>query len=98
MICPYRGQRRPGFAFPQLRDAEVHQQRGAAPIDHHIGRFEVAVNDGLIVDRLEAVHELERDVVPFVGAEAARAMRTICPSSIPSTNCIEMNRTDCASP
>ncbi len=40
------------------------------PIDHHIGRFEVAVNDALIVDGLEAVHELESDVVPLAKADA----------------------------
>ena len=29
------------------------------------------MNDRLIVNRFQAVHELERDVVPFVGAEAS---------------------------
>jgi hypothetical protein len=54
------------------------------------------MNDALMMDGLESIHQLQPNLVTLAAAEPA--LRIICLSSTPSTHCMEMNRTDPASP
>jgi hypothetical protein len=45
-----------------LGDAEVHQPRDAVAVQHDVGRLQVAVDDAGVVDGLERVGDLDRDV------------------------------------
>ena len=46
--------------------AEVHDARAAAAVDHHVGRLQVAVQDAAVVRRGEARAELARDLERLV--------------------------------
>ena len=54
-----RGRRGRGGA-PFLGDPEVHQPDLAARVAHDVGRLQVAVDDAHVVDRAQAVRELQR--------------------------------------
>jgi hypothetical protein len=63
---------RDGRARPAvfLRDAEVHEPRHASLVAHDVRRLQVAVDDPGVVDRLQALRDLDGQLVRLVGSEA----------------------------
>jgi len=70
---------RPGADLPvldRLRQAgqpEVGDLDPSATVDHHVGRFEIAVQDALFVSGLNAGAELPRDLHRLVSGQTADA-------------------------
>ena len=56
-----RGRRRLATARFEPRDAEVHDERVAGPVNHDVGGLQVAMDDAGLVRRLQAGGDLPRD-------------------------------------
>ncbi len=64
----------------QAGEPEVGDPRPAAPVDHHVGRLEVAVQDALLVGGRQPRAELARDLHRLVlgqPADAAQQRRQV---------------------
>ena len=57
----------------QAGQAEIHDQDFAAPVEHDVGRLQIAVQHAFVVRGGQAGADLARDLQRFVGGQAADA-------------------------
>ena len=74
---------------PQLGQAEIENLGQAFRRDHHVGRFQVAVDDADAVGGGQRVGDLHGDLQAIDGGHACRAA-IMSPSVWPRTNSITM--------
>ena len=85
----HAGLGQPGLAGGQLGDPEIHDAGGAVLQDADVGRFDVAVDDALLVGIVEPARDLDQieDALGVGQRRGAGSCGQVSPSGIPHRKC-----------